>query len=245
MTKPLISIIVTNYNYAKYLEECILSCLNQECDITYEVILVDDGSTDNSLKILNSIKDTRLEVIKRKNGGIEAASNDGINYSKGEYIVRVDADDYLLPNYLRNIVDSITKSTCQFAYSNYQVVDEFGKIQSYEKLPPFNRGEIFQRGDFLATGTVYKRSVIVKFGSYNEKFPNCGLENYELIVNLIMNNCVGLHINKNLFSYRLHGKNISSKRRSSIIKYGNKLFKAFSLGSYTTNQFHPYKLKLD
>lgn len=242
---PLVSIIITNFNYSKYLATSIQSCLNQKSNIPYEVLLVDDGSTDNSLEIAASFQDARLKVIERKNGGIEAASNEGINNSNAEYIVRVDADDYLLPNYLEQIVSPITDSTCHFAYSNYQVVDERGDIQSYEKLPPFSKDEIFQRGDFLATGTVYIRSVIMEHGGYNEETSNCGLENYELVLKLIKSGYIGLHVARNLFSYRIHGNNISSNRRSYIIDYGEKLFNSFSMGPYTTNRFHPYKLNLN
>ena len=242
---PLVSIIITNYNYSKYLATSIKSCLDQKTNIPYEVLLVDDGSTDNSLGIAASFQDTRLKVIARKNGGIEAASNEGINNSNAEYIVRVDADDYLLSNYLEQIVSPIIDSTCHFAYSNYQVVDERGDIQSYEKLPPFSKSEIFQRGDFLATGTVYIRSVIMEHGGYNEETPNCGLENYELILNLVKSGHIGHRVAQNLFSYRIHGNNISSKRRSAIIDYGQRMFKAHSMGSYTTNRFHPYKLDLN
>ena len=242
---PLISIIITNYNYSKYLGTSIHSCLDQKTDLPYEIVLVDDGSTDNSLEIAASFHDSRLNIISRQNGGIEAASNEGINKAKGKYIVRVDADDYLLPDYLENIISPLADSSIHFVYSNYQVVDEKGDIQFYERLPVFSKDEIISRGDFLATGTVYVRSVVMEQGGYSEKVANCGLENYELILNLIQAGYTGMLVPMNLFSYRIHGNNISSKRRAAIIDYGEKLFNSFSLGSYTTNRFHPYKLNLD
>ena len=242
--KSLVSIIITNYNYSNYLSECIGSCLNQKTNISYEVILVDDGSTDNSLEIASLFKDVRLKIIARHNGGIEAASNEGIKKSNGKYVVRVDADDYISPNYLHEIVPRLDDSNYQFAYSDYQVVNEYGHVQYGEKLPIFNPEEIIERGDFLATGTLYLKSAIIDHGLYNEQTPNCGLENYELILKLISSGKVGIHVSKNLFSYRFHKENISTNRRSSIIDYGYKMFKANKLGVYKTNRFHPYKLKV-
>ena len=245
MNSQMVSIIITNYNYSKYLADCIRSCLDQKTTTPYEVLLVDDGSTDDSLDIATSFAADRLKIIMRQNGGIEAASNEGIEKSQGEFIVRVDADDYLLPGFLEEIVNRLIGSTCHFAYSNYQVVDECNNILSCEELPSFDKNEILNRGDFLATGTVYNRSIVLKQGGYNEATPNCGLENYELILKLVQSGSMGLHIGENLFAYRLHGNNISTKRRSEIISYGKRLFNSLSMGTYSTNRFHPYKLDLN
>lgn len=94
--KPRISIIVPVYNVEKFLDKCILSLINQ----TYrsiEIILVDDGSTDNCPKICDyySKKDSRIKVIHKKNGGLSDARNAGLQLAIGEYILFVDSDDYI------------------------------------------------------------------------------------------------------------------------------------------------------
>lgn len=92
----LISIIVPVYNAEKYLERCILSVLNQSyCN--FELILVDDGSTDDSKKICEAYaqKDDRIIVIAQKNSGVSSARNCGLRYATGEYISFLDADDFL------------------------------------------------------------------------------------------------------------------------------------------------------
>ena len=89
------SIIVPAYNVAQYIEECIESILNQDYD-NYEIIVVDDGATDETPKILDEIasKSEKVRVIHQKNGGLSAARNSGIEAASGEYILFLDGDDF-------------------------------------------------------------------------------------------------------------------------------------------------------
>ena len=88
----------------------------------YEIVVIDDGSTDNSLNLIKSFKEkTRFYSIK--NSGIEKASNFGINKCKGEYITRLDADDYLKPNFVQSNLKLIKNSKAKFVYSNYDAVN--------------------------------------------------------------------------------------------------------------------------
>ncbi len=94
--KPLISVIVPVYNAEKYLKQCVESILNQTYQ-NIELILIDDGSTDNSLDICNRYKkaDNRVKVITQKNAGAAAARNAGLAVCKGDYLGFVDSDDYI------------------------------------------------------------------------------------------------------------------------------------------------------
>ena len=85
------------------------------------------------------------------------------------------------------------------------------------KLPQFDKNEIFSRGDFLASGTVFFEKTFKKLNFYNVKYKNSGLENYELILKLLLINKKGKHINKNLFYYRKQ-KNYSITKRKRIVK---------------------------
>lgn len=102
---PQISLIVPVYNAGKYLSRCIDSILNQSFK-DFELILVNDGSRDNSLEICNhySELDERVIVANQENGGVSSARNHGIEVAKGDYICFVDADDYVKPSYLEQLV---------------------------------------------------------------------------------------------------------------------------------------------
>ena len=238
------SIIITAYNYENYVVECINSCLNQTTNENYEVIVINDGSTDATEEKIKSISDSRLCHYTIENSGIEVASNLGFRKSLGKYLVRVDADDLLHPDYLKKMLLAIKSSTADFFYPNYSIIDNDGKVTSNLNLPDFDVNEIFDRGDFLATGTVYKSKVLKSVDYYSELVKNSGLENYELILNLIKAGFVGQKVDENLFSYRRHSLNLSEVKRDRIIRYGKELFAKLSLGIFTTNEFHPYMLKL-
>jgi glycosyltransferase involved in cell wall biosynthesis len=95
---PRFSVIIPIYNKEKDVETTIKSVLNQTY-VDYEVILVDDGSTDNSLNIVNAIEDDRIQIFTKQNEGVSKTRNYGITKSKAEYIAFLDADDYWYPNH--------------------------------------------------------------------------------------------------------------------------------------------------
>lgn len=102
---PKVSIIVPVYNAEKYLSNCIDSILSQTFD-DFELILIDDGSRDESGKICDEYakRDSRIHVFHKDNGGVSSARNYGLEYSKGEWICFVDADDILKPEFLANLI---------------------------------------------------------------------------------------------------------------------------------------------
>lgn len=111
MKNPEISVIVPVYNAEKYLKKCINSILGQTFQ-DYELILIDDGSTDKSSKICDefSRNDERIKVIHKENEGLVYARNEGINISRGQYIAFVDADDWIEIGYLSTMIKKINKS---------------------------------------------------------------------------------------------------------------------------------------
>jgi glycosyltransferase involved in cell wall biosynthesis len=102
---PVISIIVPIYNTQQYLLNCVNSILCQTFS-DFELILIDDGSTDKSGKICDSIKDKRIKVIHQKNLGVSSARNTGLRHATGEYITFVDSDDSIEPNMLEMLYAS-------------------------------------------------------------------------------------------------------------------------------------------
>ncbi len=113
--KPLVSIIVPVYNVEKYICGCITSILTQTYD-NLQVVLVDDGTPDNSGKICDDFaqKDQRISVIHKENGGLSSARNAGLDIAKGDYIMFVDSDDYLVDNAVEILVEAIEKYNADF-----------------------------------------------------------------------------------------------------------------------------------
>jgi len=239
-----VSIIVTAYNYQKFIDECLDSCLDQKkTHLKYEVIVVDDGSTDETPALLERRVDPRLRVLRIKNSGIERASNQGFAAARGRFAVRVDADDVLEPHYLEQI-SPLLKNDFGFCYGDYSVIDGHSAPLELVHLPDFDKAEIMMRGDFLATGTLYPTALFRSVGGYNASTRNSGLENYELIIKMMALGAKGIHVAEPLFKYRRHNTNMSAERTDSIIAYGRALFESYGLGVFSTNQNHPYKLVL-
>ncbi len=122
---PLISVIVPVYNVEEYLTQCIESIINQ----TYtnlEIILVDDGSTDQSGKICDeyAIKDDRIQVIHKENRGVGSARNVGLDTSKGEYVSFVDSDDYVDKNYIKILLKQMLEHNVQVSICNLAITDK-------------------------------------------------------------------------------------------------------------------------
>ena len=239
-----ISIVVTAYNYARYIDECLDSCLGQQgTTLDYEVIVVDDGSTDDTPALLACRSDPRLIVLRIENSGIEMASNQGFAVARGRYIVRVDADDALAPDYVARMAPMLEQDF-GFCYTDYTIIDGDSVSQEVVRLPDFDAAEVMTRGDFLATGTLYPAGLLRILGGYATQTRNSGLENYELIIKLMATGAMGVHVAAPLFQYRRHRVNMSATRTESIIAYGRAMFERNGLGAFRTNQYHPYKLVL-
>lgn len=129
--KELISIIVPVYNVEKYINKCIDSIINQ----TYknlEIILVDDGSTDSSGKICDdyAIKDNRIKVVHKKNGGVSSARNEGIRVANGKYIGFIDSDDWICNKMYEKLYNIAKKNDSEIVECNFIRLKKEEKIKS-------------------------------------------------------------------------------------------------------------------
>ena len=130
-----ITIIVPVYNVEKYLRRCLDSIIKQSYK-NLEIILVDDGSTDNSLAICNEYKakDNRIIIIHKENGGLSSARNAGLDIATGEYIGFVDSDDEILENMYETLYKNIKETNCDIAAGRFIMILSDGE----EQLPPYN-----------------------------------------------------------------------------------------------------------
>lgn len=156
----LISVVVPVYNVQKYLEKCVQSIIAQDYK-NLEIILVDDGSTDESGKICDSLadRDNRIKVIHKKNGGLSSARNAGIDIATGNYIGFVDSDDFIEKEMYSILMENIKKydssiSICSFKYvfdngkeySNFKVKKEY----SFEFFDAIKEMNTFEKFDMSA-----------------------------------------------------------------------------------------------
>lgn len=242
------SLIVTCYNFEDYLGKCLDSLRGQNyAPSHFEIVCVDDGSTDGSPLIMRAYQKrlTNLVPVQTPNLGLERACNLGIRRARFERIMRVDSDDMIAENFLSRMNQAIhQRPEFDFYYSKHYV-EYYSESEFYQReLPDFDPEEIFQRGDFFATGTVYKKSDLSEAGFFSEGIKNCGLENYALILKLVAGQKRGLAVDGTSFHYRRHHSNMSSLKRGAIIEYGKELLSSYGR-PFQTNQYHPYGLKLD
>lgn len=121
----LVTVIVPVYNVERYLDKCISSIAHQSYD-NLEIIVIDDGSTDSSAKICDnwSVKDKRICVIHKENGGLSDARNAGLAVANGEYISFVDSDDWLHPKFIEIMIKTLKKAEADIAECGVVYVDE-------------------------------------------------------------------------------------------------------------------------
>jgi glycosyltransferase involved in cell wall biosynthesis len=122
----LVSIIIPCYNASSYIKETINSVLTQTFQ-NFEILVINDGSTDDSSHIIKTIKDDRIHLIEQENHEVSFTRNKGIALAKGEYVVFLDADDLLHPSFLEKRVFSLSKSTAIACASSVVLVDKNGE----------------------------------------------------------------------------------------------------------------------
>lgn len=149
-----ISIIVPVYNVEKYLERCIDSLLNQDLPHDdYEIIMINDGSTDNSGKMAERLanENANVSLIHQENQGLSGARNTGIKHAKGRYLMFVDSDDYIEPNSLKPLVDFAEEHHLDICNHQFMVVQADGNVLHFDKSQYAN-GKVYNGKVLLLNG---------------------------------------------------------------------------------------------
>ncbi|MBL4680755.1 MAG: glycosyltransferase family 2 protein [Pseudomonadales bacterium] len=189
MSQPLVSIIVPVYNGIKYVSGTLDTLLNQTLE-SFEVLLINDGSTDASLEFIRQLskKDIRIRVLDKKNGGIANARNFGIEHAKGKFIAFCDQDDFWLPTKLAKQIFLFENKDIGLVYS--LIFKEF-TYPVYKKIVVKrnnNRGDVFH--SLLSENLIPTCSVIVrknmfeKSGLFNEKKELMGVDDWNVWLRL-------------------------------------------------------------
>ena len=181
-----LSFIVPIYNSEKYLEKCINSMINQTLkDI--EIILINDGSTDNSENVIKSFNDKRITYIKKKNEGIGKTRNLGIKLAKGKYISFLDSDDYLENNFAEVLYNKAEQCSCDIVICDYFVDD---KEIKKEKCISFNDTNLKKYPKLLTDielgpcNKIYKNNLFIN--KNNRFIENLKYEDAPFVVRMIL-----------------------------------------------------------
>lgn len=197
-SQPLVSVIIPCFNHGEYIEEAIDSAIKQTYQ-NFEIIVVDDGSTDtDTLQILKNINKPKTKIIFSNNQGVSAARNKAIEASNGQYILPLDADDKIHPTYLEKGVSILQNTTHGIVYCKGKL---FGAETGSWNLPPFSH-KLMVKGNTIFCSAFYSKQNWEKAGGYDEAMRK-GWEDYEFWIGLLELNLTVYQIPEELFFYRI------------------------------------------
>ncbi len=224
---PKVTVLMPVYNAALFLREAIESILSQSFR-DFELLIINDGSTDNSIQIIESFSDLRIKVVNNEqNLGVIKSRNKGLVLARGEYIANMDADDISLSSRLEKQVQFLDRHPeVVVLATKLTLIDEEGKGQGYWK-DDYNCTTIEQIKQTLPVincigqPTVMMRNDIVKKIRYNEKFLHN--EDWGLWLNILSNGHVIAKLEETLVNYRIHTNSSTSQANSKGV--GEKIIK--------------------
>ncbi len=215
---PLVSVVISNYNYSKFVHEAIDSVLAQ----TYkklEIIVVDDGSTDNSLEIIAGYS-SKIKVISKQNAGVSSARNIGLSQAKGEYICFLDSDDVWRPEKVEVQISLLYDAPKACIYTGVQFIDERGATLGL--MRPKYRGNVWRQylwhpGRAIVpvgcSNAILPTNIAKQIGGFNQRFSMSADWDF---FRKVADTLEIAYDSKILVSYRQHS---SSMSRADISEY--------------------------
>ena len=209
----MISVLMPVYNSELFLEDAVQSILDQTYK-NFEFIIIDDGSVDNSLAILESFKDNRIKLVKKKNNtGYTSLLNESINYAKYDYLARMDSDDVSNKDRLLKQFKFLEKNKdYSVVGSNIRLINTKGEFIRNGKYPETDeqiKSNLSNFSTFAHPACLIRKKKLIDIGGYRTIFEPS--EDYDLWTRLALNSKM-YNIQEYLLDYRVHGKSVSSKR---------------------------------
>jgi len=244
-----VSIVIPVYNAEKYLKESLDSALNQSFSDT-EVIAVNDGSTDNSLRILEKYSD-KIKIINQENGGVASALNTGIKNMTGEWFKWLSADDLLYPNAIEELMleaGKLKDKKHTILYGDFDFIDDKGEIIDHMNEPNYNQLTDFEFNVILldhlvgnGTTCLIHKSTIDEFGMFKEGID---FEDYELWLRYcLIHKCRLKLVPKAIAKYRIHKGQLTKAKLNRGIEAREEL-KQTILEKLSSEERSKYQIEL-
>jgi glycosyltransferase involved in cell wall biosynthesis len=220
---PQVSVVIPAYNARKYIAETLESALNQSFH-SFEIIVVDDGSTDGTHIVAEKYRDRGVVLIRQSNAGLGAARNRAISAARGKFVALLDSDDLWEPDYLQTMVgfldlnpevsivfpDTLFFGESKFAGRRFHEV--------YPPCPPITFAKLAGMISHVSVDTTLRREVFTRVGLFDEHM--LGTEDFDLWLRALHAGCRIEPVSKVLVHYRRHAASLSSK---STVMYSSAL----------------------
>ena len=218
---PILSIIIPCYNHGLYLREALNSI--EECKKKYavEVIIMNDGSTDeNTKQVLQEVEKEGYTVLNQANQGLAKARNNAIKLSKGKYILPLDSDNKVHEPYLNKAI-WILEENPEYSIV-YSDTNKFGEEQGMWKRGPFNLQKLMFSNQIDACA-VYRREVWEDLGGYDDKMPVMGYEDWDFWLRASFKGYKFFYLEEIGFEYRVLGtsmiKSVTQQKSAAVMDY--------------------------
>jgi glycosyltransferase involved in cell wall biosynthesis len=242
---PLVSIIIPVFNTEKFILKTIQSCLAQTY-IDFEVIVVDDGSTDNCMKIINSIKDDRIKYHYTANSGVSAARNFGLSLAIGSYIAFLDADDLWNKEKLKVQIEKMISEGALWSITDCDTIDSSDKIiERNISEPPRSNNHLeelltWSSPSFVAmSGLVICSSLKDKI-KFNESISSPADRDFMIKLSRYSN---ALYIDQSLWKYRILEDSMSRKKLDKIANDMKTMYSDYTDDFFLTKEIKYRDLK--
>lgn len=222
MQKPLVSIIITCYNLGVYIEEALDSIKKYSNRDKYEVILVNDGSTDLETNIILErvvLNDETIQYINQPNLGLAKARNNGIKQAKGKYIIPLDADNKLRPEFIEQVIT---------IFNNNEDIDIIhGNAQNFGNRTTIWQSKAFYFPEMLLNNYIdacagFRKKTWENLGGYDENMPIMGFEDWDLWLRMANAGCKCEYVDEIFFDYRVRDNSMLTdawKKRNILLDY--------------------------
>jgi glycosyltransferase involved in cell wall biosynthesis len=211
MTIPKISVVIPCYNHARFLKSAVNSILNQVLPV-FEIIVIDDGSTDDTESLMKTLGEQKLQYFRQPNGGPSKARNKGLEIASGEFIGFLDADDYWHPQFTLKMIDALNKNPASIVVGcDINFVDENSILiaSGLSATETFTIKKLLYKNAFSVSASFYRTSLLKEAGGFDESL--IGVEDWEILLRLCSHGSLILKVAEILVDYRIVQNSLSKK----------------------------------